>query len=538
MKKWYLKMLCVCFALFFLIGCSPANVNGNEDADTGGEDDEGAILVEVPPALTNPEGPPEGAEFAEELTFYAMACSVIDPGNAAFYTPQASWYTNNVYNTLVKVTIENEYIPALATEWSTEDYKTFNFKLREGVTFHNGEPFTADDVVFTIERGLDSPGARAFDIWSALESWEVVSDYEINLVTKEINIDFIDDMTQPGSSILNREALAADPEYGSWIGTGPWKVEELVVNQYTTFVRNDDYWGELPVTKKLTYRTIPEQSAQLIALENGELDSVQGLHPQYLPELETNDKYTCTPFVVNNTAYVGFNMLDPLMADINFRMAVAYALNRDDCVVATRSGYAVPLESGTFWGYATEFKNTDIPLIPRDLEKAKEYLAKTDYAGEEIEIVCATNDHIRNAQVVQANLNEIGINVKLYETDAAGLAAYTPVGGTDYQMICYSAAFTNLASSCSSLYYPGMLGNKANYDNPQVTELLDKAAATLDATEREAIYKEIQEITAADMPYIGIFNMVYEIVSQKGVGGLGISPALSHDWSYAYKVIE
>ncbi len=531
-KRVVYVLLCVVLTLATLAGC------GGGGGGTTATPAPSAKPSSAATTQKNLATPPAGAKLAKELSIYALPCSVIDPGNPAFYTPQVAWICNNIYDSLIKLTPDGKYIPALATEWKTTDYKTITFKLRNDVTFHNGEKFTADDVAFTIDRGKASKGTQAFDRWSKVESYKVANDYEITLTYKSVNTDFLEELQSAACSILSRKAVTADPKNGSWIGTGPYKVEKLVVNQQIDFARYDKYWGVKAYTEKLHFKNVAEQSAQIIALDNGELDSVMGLLPIYLPDMEKNPKYECVPFTVNNTAYIGFNMLDPLMSDINFRTAVAYALKREDCVAGTRNGYAVAPKSGTFWGYATEFRNNDVPLIPYDAAKAKEYLAKTSYKGQEIEIVSALDDHIKNAQIIQENLRAVGINVKIYQTDAAGLSAYTPVGGKKHQIIVYSSAWSNSASSIRSLVYPGMVGNKANYSNAKVTELLDKAAVTLDAKERESLYKQVQELVAKDIPYMPIFNMTYEFVSQKGVGGIGIYSSLNHDFSHMFKVIQ
>ena len=519
--------LCLILSLSLLVGCKGAESKNTTPVGT---------TSKGPSSGTTSTEPPADAKYAKELTIYSLPCSVIDVGNPAFFTAQVAWYCNNAFNTLVKLTSDWNFKPALATSWETDDYKTYKFKLRDDVYFHNGEKFTADDVVFTLERGKQST-SQARDRWVQVESYEVVNDYEIILVATSVNVNFINDVAAfHGCSILNREAVEADPERGTWIGTGPWKIVDLVVKQYTEFVRNDDYWGELPKTEKMTFKSIPEQSAQLIALENGELDSVQGLIPAYLIDLEDDDRFVKDRYTLMNCGNISFNLLDPILSDINFRMAVAYALNRDDCNEITRSGYA---ESAyQMWGYTTEYKNTDISYPSYNVEKAKEYLAKSSYNGETIEIAAALVDHISNAQVIQANLQAIGINTEIYQTDLPGLTAHTKWGATTHQIVVGASTWNNLASSARSLYYPGVTGNKANYDNPVVTELLDRAAQTIDKTEAEEIYRQIQEIVLQDMAYIPIQHLVYVIVSQKGVGGLDIFYSVNHDFAYDYKIIE
>jgi len=449
----------------------------------------------------------------------------------------SQWAFNMMFDNLM-VEDNGEYVPQLAKEATTEDYQHYNFKLRDDVVFHNGEKFTADDVVYTWETSKTAEGAQIKGKLVNITDIEVVNDYEINVTLDNVNVDFYFYLSSPYCGIVNREACEADPEEGMYIGTGPWKVDDFVSNDYCTFVRNDDYWGELPKTEKITLKFVAEEATRLIMLENGDVQAAFSINPTDFPYLESDDRFDTYSYTVNNCAYVAFNMNDPVCGDLNFRKAVASCMKREDAVLAARNGYAVASRDGTFWGFNTEFRNTDIPLIPYDLDAAKEYLAQSSYNGEDIEIVAAFSDITMNAQVIQENLKAIGVTAHVYQTDAPGMASYAKFTDNQAQMICYTGTWNTPASSCRTVYYPGGAANRASYVNDEITKLLDLAPTQTDAADREATYKQIQALAAEDIPYITIYNITHVVGCLKGVGGMNLRADSAHDLSYTYMVEE
>ena len=522
-------ILCIALSIALLAGCgggktqsSPPPTQGNESpTPTKG-------ISETPPPTE------EKVEYYEHLNVaLGDKVTVIDLFNPAFGSSQVGIICHSVFDSLVDMTLDNEIIPGLATEWHTDDYKTFTFKLREGVKFHNGEPFTADDVKFTIEKSKATPGAIMASKYAHVESVEVVNDYEVKITLDNPNVDFIADISVPYAGIASRKACEADPEKGPMIGTGPWKVTDFVSNDYVTVERNDNYWGELPVTKSMTFKFVSEETARYIMFENGDFDFC-GIGSAFVDKYTNDPRFAVESYVMNNTNFIAFNFKNPILADINFRKAVAHAMNREDFVNITLNGYGVPAEY--FWGYTTEFKNTDVPTYEYNIEKAKEYLAKSKYNGETIELVAAMAHPISNAQVLQGNLNAIGVKTEIFATDGPTLTSYTQWGSTEYQIIVNSGPWTTLASSVSMYLMPGSIGNKANYDNPQMTELLTKAAQTFDAAEREKIYRQIQQIVAEECIYLPIFNMELYVAGWKGCGGVKLYATNNHDYAYAYRI--
>lgn len=525
LKRILCFVLCLVMPLALLTGCG------------GGKTETSPTPSQPPPPPADTSGPPAGSgevEYYEHLNIaLGDKVTVIDLFNPAFGSSQVGIICHSVFDSLVDMTMDGELVPGLAVSWDTDDYQTFTFKLRENVYFHNGEPFTADDVVFTILKAKETPGALMASTYARIESCEALNDYEVKIKLVSPNVDFLADISVPYAGIANRDACEADPDKGPAIGTGPYKVVDFVSNDYVTMERNDSYWGELPKTKSLTFKFVAEETARYIMFENGEFDFC-GISNNFVDKYRNDSRFQVESYVMNNTNFIAFNMNDPLMADINFRKAVAYAMNRDDFVNITLNGFGVPAEY--FWGYRTEFKNTDVPTYAHNLEKAKEYLAKSKYNGETIEIVAAMAHPISNAQVLQENLSKIGVKCEIFATDGPTLTSYTQWGNTNSQIVVTSGPWTTLASSVRMYLYPGSSGNKANYNNPEVTALLDQAAQTFDAKEREAIYRKIQEIVAEEIPYLPIFNMELFVASQKGCGGVKLYVTNNHDYTYAYRI--
>ena len=480
--------------------------------------------------------PPKEAEYYDSLTTYVYnKIAIIDPLNPGAGTAQSGVIGHLLYDQLVYYAIDGTYEPMLATEWSTDDYVHFNFKLREGVKYHNGEPFSADDVAFSIDAAKEATGSYMFTTFNQVESYEIVNDYEINLTLKAKNIDFIYDITNPTTGILNREAYEGGAENPGWIGTGPFKVKDMIPNDSIVFEANEDYWGDKALTKTFTLRYIAEDTARMIMLENGEFDICQ-LDQINIPKYANDPRFEINSYMMDNCHYVSFNMKKPITGDLNFRLACAYAIDRETIMQITQNGYAKVVDCGSFWGNNTAYKDRDLPLREQDLEKAKEYLAKSSYNGEKLTVTAHLPQTIAVAQVVLQQLTDIGINVEMNQLDAPSMATYGTWENNDFDIVCSSGAWTPLASSCKSYLYPGLNTNKALYDNPEVTALIDEAAGTPDGPERQAIYYKIQEIVYDEIPYLGIQHGGLYFAAHHGVGGVVFFPTNHIDYSGIYRL--
>jgi len=227
-----------------------------------------------------------------------------------------------------------------------------------------------------------------------------------------------------------------------------------------------------------------------------------------------------SPGVLNNPWYLAFNMNHPIVSDLNFRRAVAHALEREDIAAYARGIEGAPETTGTFWGYAMEFKNTDIPIIPFDLEIARQYLEASSYNGEEIELIASVQSNVRAAEMLEQQLGRIGINIVVRQMDGPGLSAMVANPGATHVMVVHTASLSSDASDMRTLLHSTAPNNRAAYSNPRVDELLDLGVTITNVAEREAVYREIQEIIAESIPYINLYRTTMNFIHARGVGGL------------------
>ncbi|MCL2391362.1 MAG: ABC transporter substrate-binding protein [Oscillospiraceae bacterium] len=532
LKNVVALLICLAMAIMLLAACGPATpaAPATPGAPTpapapapgpGDTPGAGGVIGGEAPA------PEDGVTFADYIEVIGdnSTLAVIDPFNPAGNQPMISWVFRMIYDTLIESAGEGEFIPSLATQWHTEDWQTFTFYLRDDVVFHNGDPFTAADVEATILASREGVGTRAHDQWRPVETINVIDSHTIELVLDAVNVEFLFNVSLPTTGIVNVSAIEADPEQGAWIGTGPFTVQGFDAYDHVELHRFDGYWGEAPITQRIYLRFIPEITTRAIMMQNGESHLSFGTGSEDVPLFQNTDDFEIFSLWFNVPQGISFNMTHPITGDRNFRMAVLHALDRADISMAAAGEWAVPADSdGTFWGLQTEFRNTDIPLIPFDLDRARAYLEASPYNGETIEIATAMITHVRAAEVIQQQLSRIGITTTINQMDAAALHAYMAFHNNQTEMTMFGSAAGLNAGSVRAIFYPGGGQNRAVYDNPVVTAMLDEALSIYDVGERRDLYFRLQEIVAEDAPLSTMFWRVNPVVAAAGVGGV-ILPA-------------
>jgi len=496
--------------------------------------------VPVPTAGLPEMSAAPGVKYKAELDIISNnnKITVINPTLGGANQDSACWVFNMIYDKLVVSNGDGTYTGVLAKSWETTDYKTFTLKLRDDVSFHNGEKLTAADFIYTIDVGKESVGMPVYDIWGSVQSATAADPYTLVIVLEDVDVDFFYRLSLPQAVVINEKAIQADPIKGYWIGTGCWKIEDFSESDYVKFIRNDDYWGPPAITERITLRYVEETSARLIQLLNGDCDICFMLEAEDIPKALEDPAFELFNFINNNIQYIGFNMEHPVVSDLNFRMAVASALDRQEMATYAFGIVAVPDTEGTFYGYQTEFRNHDIPIVPYDLDAAKEYLAASPYKGETLEIASAIITNILAAEVIQQQLRKIGIETDIKTMDPPSMAPYAQYGSNQSTMVVYVGPQSLSASSYRNLIYPESYYNRTSYNNPVVNEMLDRARTVTDVNERSALYKEIQEIVAQDPPYLSLFWLMSPIVGSKDIGGMVLSADSYFDLRYIYRTID
>ena len=522
-----------------LTGCG----GGNKDAAAGGATQAaaggaaqaaaGGSAAAEAPAVINAEAPAEGVALKDDIVIGMKSKhTTIDQMEAS--NTQHNYMWRMIYDTPVHFNNKTgELEPQLATEWSTEDGgKTYIFKLRDGVKFHNGETLKASDVVFTFNRMEGTTSCNG--LFLKVEKVEAIDDLTVKMTLVDPNLDWPYMMTLPTASIQSEKAVTEDPTNGPGVGTGPWKIDSYEFGNYTKLVAFEDSWRGAPNAKSFTFRYIPEDSARLIALQNGEVDICQEPATIELGRIEEDPKLDLVQYDGGSLTYMAFNTQKEPANNEDLRKAVAYGIDLDSIIAVAAEGRG--RKATSFWGWS-EYGYYDCGGFTRDVDKAKEYLAKAyPNGGAILDISVSGAERKTIAEMMQSQLKEIGLTVNIVELDSAGISTTTTNG--EHQSCIYGMGFNIFGDDARRILQPGSAVNKAHYDSAKVMELLNKAVAEVDEAKRKDYYKQIQEDVYEHVPYIPLYFADGFIGVKKGAGGIDIYPTSHHDYSNIFVPAE
>jgi ABC-type transport system substrate-binding protein len=435
-----------------------------------------------------------------------------------------------VYDSLMRVTGEDEIVPYLALSLESDDAKTWTMKLRPGVEFTDGTPFDADAVVFNIERHLDptkGAASKAATYAALIDTVKALDPETVEFVLKDQFAAFGYGLTQTLGYIGSPTAIQTD-EAGfntNPVGAGPFMMKEWLKDDHMTLVKNPDYWQDgLPYLDSITYKPITDSATRLNALTSGQ---VQLAYSQTIDDLkqaqDTGNLNVDIDATGNGGSALQINVSKAPMDDIRIRQAIAHALDFD-ALNQTVFGGASERRTGPFSPDSSWY--LDQPDFPSyDPEKAKalvdEYEAET---GTQATIVWQSTTSQAGAQGVQASevfqqlLGDVGIDVTIEQYDGAEwfqnlLDGNFDVDASTYPHFSDPSEIAKMLSSTSPL-------NFKHYSNPAMDAALAKGGTSTDPDERKAAYQEAQRILSEDLPMIWFASGSVGIMSTKEVGGI------------------
>ena len=326
----------------------------------------------------------------------------------------------NLYDALVTWDPKDigKVVPELAVSWRSVNPTTWQFKLRQGVKFHNGEPFNAEAAKFTIDRLITKGVHQVYGGFATIERAEVVDPYTINVVTSKPDPILVKRFAGYGGQMLPPQYL----KQVDWkdfalkpVGTGPYKFVEWVKDDRVVLEANDAYWRGAPKIKKVVWRPIPDNFARVAALTRGEAQLITKVIPDHVAQLEKAGCCRVEHTLTNlNTVYLINAQKGPL-ANTKVRQALNYAVDKNKIIKELYNGYAIPIGSGipnTDFGF-----NPAIKPYPYDPAMAKKLLAEAGFAnGLEIELQSGNGIHLNDKQLteaVAAMLAEVGVTAKV-----------------------------------------------------------------------------------------------------------------------------
>jgi peptide/nickel transport system substrate-binding protein len=422
----------------------------------------------------------------------------------------------NMYDSLLHKTTKLEYEPSLATEWRALNDTTWEFKLRQGVKFHNGDPFTAADVKFTFERVLN-PATKSpqYGNIRAIKEVKVIDDYTVHLVTDKPfpllleRLVFFPIIPKQHFEKVGAQAFADN----SPVGTGPYKFVEWKRDQYLTLERFEEHWrGPAPI-KTFIIRVIPETSTQVAELKTGGVDMVRNLSPDLIPDLKANPNTYVSTAPILRTHYVSLDMREAPFNKKEARQAANYAIDRQAIVDKLMGGLGKVIPT-VINPMAFGF-DPSVEGYGYDAKKARELLKQAGYPkGVDITLHVGTSAAF-NRQIAEAlteMLSEVGLrtNLKIWDPGPAwnkfhqgeGKATNAAYGSWGYYSTFDADAILH------PLYHtePGGWIGKWYTRVPGLDDLIDAARSTVDKQTRLATYAKLQRLIREEAPSIFLFH--------------------------------
>lgn len=443
----------------------------------------------------------------------------------------SSRINKQIYSTLVEATEDMELVPGLAEEWKQIDDKTWEFKLREGVKFHNGEELKASDVKFSIDRMQNS--GEVAHIVGAVESTEVKDDYTVIIKTKDPFAPLLSHLSHTAASILNEKAVteAGDDYQNNPVGTGPFKFVSHDSGDKVTLERFDEYYGEPAKVKTLVFKNIPEGTNRAIGLETGEIDIAYEIEPIDLENVRSNEKLELVEEPSLSTSYIGFNTKKAPFDNVKVRKALNYAINVDEIIDVVLEGAGTkatgPINDKVF-GFNKELKGYEY-----NPEKAKELLAEAGFA-DGFKTSLWTNDNPvrgRIAEIVQAQLKEVGVDVAIETVEWGSFLEKTAVGEHDMFILGWVTVTGDADYGLYPLFHSsqhGGAGNRTFYTNAEVDSLLDKGRTSIDEEVRKEVYTKAQDIIVDEAPQLFLYFQTQNVGMQNNIEGFRLHPAGHH----------
>lgn len=438
---------------------------------------------------------------------------------------------HHVYENLVQHDEDMEIKPMLAESWEQIDDVTWEFYLREDVTFHDGTPFNATAVKKTIDRSQDpevaSPRAIMF---SSVKEVVVVDEYTVRFVLKEPFAPLLSNLASHEGAIQSPKAIdELGKDLGQQpVGTGPYKFVSWTPGDEIVFEKNSAYWGEPGKTDKIVWKIVPEDSTRLAMLETGEAHVAEPIPSADMERIKASSTMSLYTSEALGTEWVGFNTSAKPLDDVRVRQAISYAIERSTLIDGVYSGVGT-LATSTLGQKVLGFSN-NLPSYEYDLDEAKRLLKEAGY-GEGFEITITTPESRERqnlAEVLQSQLKGIGIDVKINIMEPASYYEAAANGEVEIFIGSWRNATGDGDYNQFNLFHSSSIGPTGNYfyyNNPKVDALIEKGRAVTDLTERNEVYHQLQTIELENALYIPIRNIENLAATSKNVDGLLMTPS-------------
>lgn len=436
-----------------------------------------------------------------------------------------------LYNRLFDYDEDMNIVPVLAESYEMMDGdKTLRIKIKKGVRFHNGDELTAEDIAFGFKFWRDAK-VKAHMI-DAVDKAVAVDRYTVDVKLKYPYSPLLGNIVA-GYSAVSKRAITEDPDYrNNPVGTGPYRFVEWLPSDRVVVEAFGDYFQGRPEVDRLIYVPVVEVSSRTMGLEAGDLQISYEVDPVDRETIEESDDLEYEEVPGTRISYVILNTNKELLNDVRVRRAIALAIDREGIISAVLMGagrVADSLVPPQIFGYSP-----GIEPIRQDIEEAKRLLREAGIEeGTKISLLTADRGaNLSTAQIIQANLREIGLDLEVDIVEWGTYLEYSAQGRHEIALGGWSTGTGDADYALYPLLHSsafGSQGNRSFYSNKEVDDLLDEARSNMNREKRLTNYRKIQEIVREEMPVIPLYYGITNIARGSHVSGIRMSADGRHN---------
>jgi peptide/nickel transport system substrate-binding protein len=478
-----------------------------------------ATVAQRAAAAAQDAQPVKGGTFVTLAHDAIEALSPEDTGETVQWVPIA-----NMFDGLYYVNENYELEPVLADSYEpSADGKTYTFKLKDGITFHNGDAFSADDVVYTYEWIMDEANASTrsanFELVDKVEAPDATT---VVVTLSEADVTF---MVNVATTLIYpakyHKETGEDAFKGKPVGTGPFTLGEWSPQQRVTLNAYEDYFRGRANFDAIQVDVVPEAAGRMAALETGQADnSIWGLNAEDNDALKESGDFKVYETQQVATNHFPLNNKHPFLSDKAVRQALLWALDRQSFADDIFLGQAQVATSNLSPAIA-KYYNADVPKYEYDPDKAKQLLEEAGWvegsdgirekdgtkAAFTMMVFQGDTQRRPEAEIAQQWWSDIGVQVELQEGIVSDVLAGLVDGNYDAVLFIWVFGGSNGDPDARDTLHTGGANNFFQYSNKEVDQLLSDGVRELDEEKRIEIYKRIQEIIADEVPFLYLLNL-------------------------------
>jgi len=502
-KKNYL-FLSLLFVILLLAACSGTTTETEKPDDTNETTETGTETGNE----TNNETAEEDRELVIAIGSDMLGFDIHNHNNTSTESIH-----QNMFDYLFKRDENNVLQPWLAESYEIVDDTTIQVVLKQGVKFHNGDEFTAEDVKFTLERVATDSSLKENPNYKQIKEVKIIDAYTVQIITHAPEPSIIHRLARLGSGMLPKKYI----DENGWdyflenpIGTGPYKLVEWVRDDRIVFEPFDDYFlGKVDEWDKVTFRVIPENSTRVSELLAGGVDIATNIPPADWERVESNEGTSLKQEVSNRTLFLVLRATEGFAtSDVRVRQAIDYAIDDGTLTEFALRGAGIPtltmVGPGNF-GHEPSLYNT----YNYDLEKAKQLLAEAGYPnGFEMTLHASKGRYLQDGEVAElivGMLAQVGIKVNL---EFSEWSTFVELRNANENKEAYLLGLGNsMYDGAYSLdrFHTERFIDHTDYSNAEVDALLEQSRTNMDSATREKQLQDIQKIVAEDVPYVTLY---------------------------------